>query len=91
MISRRSFLAALSCLPFVGSVFRNRRLAGVSYPDATPFPNVYPPLYPTPGVLRFPEATAPLSIVESVEDDRVFVTCGNRGYEVFADGTYKEI
>lgn len=49
MITRRSFLAALACLPFVGKYVPRDYSAHWKAGAWTP------PLYPTPGVEEFPE------------------------------------
>lgn len=94
MVTRRSFIAAVCALPFVGRFM----------PKPSPIPLVMkpmgdvwysaeyaPPFYPTP--MPVPFATLPSNITDMIMfDGHPIVMCSNgRAYIVFEDGTHKEV
>ena len=91
MLNRRSFLTALCALPFVGKFIPKPEpeLPMAFFTEQLPL-SEFKALYPTPDFQHF--ATAPSEITDMrCINNRLFVTCGDRAYEFFEDGTYKEI
>lgn len=86
MITRRSFLTALSCLPFAVKLIPQQEAEKWSDYVAHDVP-----LYPTPGFQPF--ATMPSNITDMIAvDDHVCVMLNNgRAYVVYQDGSYEEI
>lgn len=94
MFTRRSFLSALCALPVVGRFFPKQDTYPAGYADALKYYTAgrvdLDSLHPTPGLKHFATMPSTITDMQSI-NGRVFVTCGDRGYEVFEDGTYREI
>jgi hypothetical protein len=90
-MNRRSFLALLSALPFVGTWIAKPKPTCAIEANIANWPTPTRNFYPTPGLQHF--ATLPSNITDMITIDGHLVCMCNTGraYVVREDGTYTEI